>query len=203
MAVARQHPISHAAAEPNRQVHLSDARLASGHRRPLGWRLRGRRRAGEGSTRRKQPKLAVIASSGGHLTQLLVLQEFWTRYSRFWVTFDTLDATTALKTERAYWAHHPTNRNLWNLLRNTVLALKVLASERPTHVISTGAAVAIPFFWLGRLLGARTIYLEVFDRIDTPTLTGRIVAPVTDHFLVQWPEQLSLYKGAELVGPVL
>jgi UDP-N-acetylglucosamine:LPS N-acetylglucosamine transferase len=144
-----------------------------------------------------------VGSSGGHLTQLLVLQAFWSRYSRFWVTFDTADATSALKSERAYWAYHPTNRSIWNLIRNALLAIRILAIERPTHIVSTGAAVAIPFFWLGRLFGARTIYLEVFDRIESRTITGRVVAPVTTHFLVQWPEQAALYRGAELVGPVL
>lgn len=148
-------------------------------------------------------RLALVGSSGGHLTQLTVLREFWSRYDRFWVTFDTPDARSRLAAERKYWCHHPTNRNLPNLVRNTILAWRVLRSERPTHVLSTGAAVAVPFFWLGRLFGARTIYLEVFDRIDSPTVSGRLVRPVTDHFLVQWPEQLRLYRGAELVGPVL
>jgi UDP-N-acetylglucosamine:LPS N-acetylglucosamine transferase len=90
-----------------------------------------------------------------------------------------------------------------NLVRNTVLAIRVLLRERPTHILSSGAAVAVPFFWLGRVFGARTIYVEVFDRIEGPTMTGRLVRPVTHHFLVQWPEQQAFYPGSELVGPVL
>ena len=151
----------------------------------------------------KTPKIALVASSGGHLLQLLVLKEFWSRHERFWVTFPTADARAALRGERVYWCHHPTNRNIPNLARNALLAVRVLARERPSHLLSTGAAVAVPFFSVGRLIGAKTIYLEVFDRIDTPTLTGRIVRPITHHFLVQWPEQLAFYPGAEVVGPVL
>ncbi len=122
---------------------------------------------------------------------------------RFWVTFDTADAVSALRDERTYWCHHPTNRNLGNLIRNTLLAVRVLVRERPTHIVSSGAAVAVPFFYVGRLLGAVTVYVEVFDRIDSATLTGRLVRPVTRHFLVQWPEQLVAYPGAEVIGPVL
>ena len=107
------------------------------------------------------------------------------------------------KASGSYWCHHPTNRNIPNLIRNTRLALRVLRRERPTHLLSTGAAVAVPFFYVGRLKGARLIYIEVFDRIDTPTLTGRIVRPITQHFMVQWAEQLRLYPGAELLGPLL
>jgi UDP-N-acetylglucosamine:LPS N-acetylglucosamine transferase len=147
-------------------------------------------------------RLAIVASSGGHLAQLQVLDEFWSRYDRFWVTFDTPEAIAALADERTFWCYHPTNRSLRNLLRNSWLALRILVRERPTHIVSTGAAIAVPFFYLGRLFGSRTIYLEVFDRIDGPTLTGRLIRPVTNYYLVQWPEQQSFYPGAEVVGPV-
>ena len=63
-------------------------------------------------------------------------------------------------------------------------------------IVSDGAGVAVPFFWLGRLFGARTVYLEVYDRIDSATMTGRLVGPTTDLFLVQWDEQLASYPDA-------
>lgn len=148
-------------------------------------------------------RVALVGSSGGHLAQLLAVREAWSAHDRFWVTFRTPDAESALVGERVYWCYHPTNRNIRNLIRNTVLALRILSRERPSHILSTGAAVAVPFFWLGRLRRARTLYLEVFDRIDSATLTGRLVRPVTDHFLVQWPEQLAVYPDAEVIGPVL
>ena len=103
-----------------------------------------------------------------------------------------------------YWCHHPTNRNLPNLIRNTFLAWRILRRERPDAIISSGAAVAVPFFWLGRLLfGARTVFIEVIDRFDTPTLTGRLVRPVSSGILVQWPEQQRFYRRGLLVGPLL
>lgn len=55
-------------------------------------------------------------------------------------------------------------------------------------IISSGAAVAVPFFYIGKLFGAKTVYIEVFDRIDKPTVTGKLVYPVTDKFIVQWEE---------------
>lgn len=134
---------------------------------------------------------------------MLALRELWERYDRFWVTFPTEDARSLLAKENVIWCHHPTNRNVPNLVRNTLLAARVLRHERPTHILSTGAASAVPFFYLGRILGARLIYIEVFDRIDSPTLTGRIVGPITQHFFVQWSEQLKSYPRAELLGPLL
>jgi UDP-N-acetylglucosamine:LPS N-acetylglucosamine transferase len=134
---------------------------------------------------------------------LLALQPFWGNHDRFWVTFDTEDARSLLRDERVYWCHHPTNRNAPNLVRNTFLAARVLRRERPELIVSTGAAVAVPFFYLGRAGGATNVFIEVFDRVDSATLTGRLIQPVADHILVQWREQLRFYARAELVGPLL
>ena len=38
-------------------------------------------------------------------------------------------------------------------------------------------------------MGAKLIYIEVFDRIDKPTMTGKMVYPIVDKFIVQWDEQ--------------
>ena len=148
-------------------------------------------------------KICLVSSSGGHLFQLHVLKEWWIKYERFWVTFQKEDAVSLLEGERMYWAHFPTNRNIPNLLRNFVLAWKILLKERPDIIISTGAGVAIPFFWLGRLFGSELIYLEVFDRIDSPTITGRVVYPIAHKFLVQWEEQKRFYPAAEYWGKTL
>jgi UDP-N-acetylglucosamine:LPS N-acetylglucosamine transferase len=120
------------------------------------------------------------------------------------VTFDTPDALSLLEDEYDLtWAYRPTTRNVPNLLRNTCQAMRTIRRFRPTTVVSTGAAVALPYFVLARLTGRRTVYIEVFDRIETPTLTGRLVRPFTDLMLVQWPEQKALYDDAIDIGPLL
>lgn len=147
-------------------------------------------------------KVLMVCSSGGHLTQLMCLEPWWSQHDRHWVTFNTQDAVSKLQGEDVTWAHHPTTRNAKNLLRNTALAWRTMASFRPDVVITTGAAVAVPFFWMHRPFHAASVYLEVFDRIETPTLTGRLCRPVTDLFLVQWPEQQKLYRSSVLLGSV-
>ena len=147
-------------------------------------------------------KVCLPTSSGGHLTQLMRLQPFWGGQERFWVTFDKEDAESKLACERVYHCHYPTNRNIPNLLRNTDLAWRVLRKERPDVIVTTGAAVAIPFFFIGRLLGVKTVYIEVIDRIDAPTLSGKVCRPLTDLFVVQWPEMEGVYKGSICLGSV-
>ncbi len=156
----------------------------------------------DGEAQRDDYKVLLVCSGGGHLAQLLQLRDWWSDHSRTWVTFDTPDALGALAGERVVRGHHPTTRNIPNLLRNLVLALGTLRAERPDVIISDGAGIAVPFFWLARAFGARTVYLEVFDRVDSPTMTGRLVSPVTDLFLVQWEAQLASYPDAVVCGPV-
>jgi UDP-N-acetylglucosamine:LPS N-acetylglucosamine transferase len=144
-----------------------------------------------------------VCSSGGHLAQLHRLRGWWLRHDHFWVTFDTPDAVSLLEGERVDWAHHPTTRNVKNTLRNLWLAWQVLAREQPDVVVSDGAGVAVPFFLLAKLRGIKTVYLEVYDRIDTRTLTGRLCYPMTDLFCVQWEEQRRLYPRSRLIGTLL
>lgn len=139
---------------------------------------------------------------GGHLTHLYMLKEFWKDKDRFWVTFDKEDARSILENEKVIACYYPTNRNIKNLIKNTFLAIKVLLKERPDLIISSGAAVAVPFFYIGKILGAKLIYIEVFDRIDKPTVTGKLVYPIVDKFIVQWEEQKKVYPKAINLGSI-
>ena len=150
----------------------------------------------------EDPLVMLVTSSGGHLSHLLELKGFWEDHRRVWVSFELPDAISRLEGEEVIWAHQPTTRNLGNLLRNLGLAWSELRRLRPALIVSTGAGVAVPFFWLGRLFGARTAYLEVYDRIDSTTMTGRLVRRMTDLMLVQWSEQRSLYPGARVMGTI-
>lgn len=148
-------------------------------------------------------KILIACSSGGHLTQAFALREWWSDHDRVWATFPVEDARSRLAGERVYEIHYPTVRNVRNLLRNFVLARRVLATERPDVVFSTGAAIALPFFSQARFFGVRTVYLEPVDRINSPGLSGRLVYPFADEFLVQWESMKEFYPDARDVGVVL
>ncbi|HEX6444175.1 MAG TPA: PssD/Cps14F family polysaccharide biosynthesis glycosyltransferase [Streptosporangiales bacterium] len=145
----------------------------------------------------------LVASSGGHLAQLLALKPWWRERRRTWVTFGTEDARSQLDGEDAVWAHHPTTRNVKNLVRNLWLAARVMRRVRPRLVVSTGAGVAVPFFLVAKAMRVPTVYIEVYDRIDSPTLTGRLCRPLTDLFCVQWEEQRRFYPKAQVIGSLL
>ncbi|RZU72288.1 oligosaccharide biosynthesis protein Alg14 [Micromonospora kangleipakensis] len=148
-------------------------------------------------------EVMLVGSSGGHLAQLLALAPWYRDRARSWVTFDTPDARSLLEGERVVWAHHPTTRNLKNLARNLLLAVRTLKRANVAAVVTTGAGVALPFVVVARLRGVPTVYIEVYDRIDSPTLTARLCRPFLSAMLVQWEEQRRFYPDATVVGNLL
>jgi beta-1,4-N-acetylglucosaminyltransferase len=148
-------------------------------------------------------KALLVCSTGGHLAQLYQLRPWWEQQERTWVTFAHPQADSLLRGEHVIAAHAPTTRNIPNAVRNLLLAIKVTRAERPDVVISDGAGVAFPFFLVAKLLGVRTVYLEVYDRISRSTMTGRLCYPISDLFLLQWPEQAAHYPRGQLIGCLL
>jgi len=151
---------------------------------------------------RARADVMLVCSSGGHLQQMLALKPAWEPYSHVWVTFDKSDARSLLRDERVVYAHSPTNRSIKNLVRNLVLAWRTLGVVRPRVLLTTGAGVAVPFAWLARLRRVRIVYVESFTRIEGPSLTGRLVAPVAQRVYVQWPEMVGRLSGARYAGNV-
>lgn len=143
----------------------------------------------EGKPVRTPPRLLLVASSGGHIFEMFCLREFWKDKERLWVSFPTADAKYLLRDEATvYWAAFPTTKNIPNLLRNLGLAFRLLRKERPAMIVSTGAGVAAPFFWMARLFRIPAVFVESITRITDLSLTARLVRPFASKVVVQWPE---------------
>ena len=142
----------------------------------------------------------LVASSGGHLLQLLQIRGVLPDAHWTWVTFDTQDAVFLLRDECVVYAHHPTNRSLVNLIRNTLLAIRLVWRVRPQVVVSTGAGVAVPFCYVAKLFGASIVFIESFARTSNLSLSGRLVKPIASRFFVQWPDTAPDDHKAEYRG---
>jgi beta-1,4-N-acetylglucosaminyltransferase len=144
----------------------------------------------------------LVCSPGGHLMQMLCLRPAWEGLDRIWITLEAADSAHLLESERVVLARGPTNRSLRAMLANLRLAWRVVRRERPEAILSTGAALAFPFFLVGKLLGARLVYVESLTRTEGLSLTGRLVYPLADAFFVQWPSAAGP-KRARYVGGLL
>jgi UDP-N-acetylglucosamine:LPS N-acetylglucosamine transferase len=144
----------------------------------------------------------LVCSSGGHLLQLVALEPAWQEFRRAWVTHERSDSCSLLRGERVYYGYMPTTRSLKNLVRNIWLASRILRETRPRVVLTTGAALAVPFAWLARLRRIDVVYVESFTRIEAPSLSCKLVRRAADRVYVQWPELLPHVPGSLYMGSV-
>ena len=150
----------------------------------------------------KKLKVCLVGSSGGHLDHLYALKPFWEGKERFWVTFDKEDSRTLLAGEKTYPVYYPSNRSLKALIINTHRAIKILRAEKPDVIISAGAAPAVPFFYIGKMMGAKTVFIEAFDRINKGSLSAKLCYPASDVFIVQWEEMKQVFPKAIVLGSI-
>jgi beta-1,4-N-acetylglucosaminyltransferase len=120
-----------------------------------------------------------------------------------WVTLDREDARSLLAGEDVAYAFGPTTRNIPNLVRNVRLAWTTVRSRRPRAIVTTGAALAVPFAWIGRLFGIPTVYIESLTRIESPSLSCRLVRPIASRMYGQWPEVAAATPGMRYAGQVI
>ena len=149
-------------------------------------------------------RLLLIASSGGHIFEMFCLREFWKDKDRTWVSFPTADAKYLLQEEKeVHWAAYPTVRSVPNLLRNLVLAQRLLrqcARHDPHHRRRRGRPVP-----LAGLAPRHSHRLSSSPSRESPTsrLTARLVKPFATKMLVQWPELEERYPGVEHHGRIV
>jgi len=93
----------------------------------------------------------------------------------------------------------------WDKFGLLVLALQlvwVLLKERPDIVLSTGAAPGFLALRLGRLFGAKTIWIDSIANVESLSLSGQRIGKHADVWLTQW-EHLAKPEGPIYIGAVL
>ena len=150
---------------------------------------------------RKDKKIGLICSPGGHLVEVLQLLEAFQGHPLFFLTYN--ERAVLDRTDTYYVSNLA--KSPWNLIVGILKIFFIFLKERPTLLFSTGAEIAIPSFYIGKFFfGAKLIYLECSAQVYHRSLTGRWVYPVTDLFLVQWKSLLRQYgPRAKYVGGLI
>ncbi len=149
-------------------------------------------------------KICFISSSGGHWEELMCLKGLADKYDSFFVTEEGGQSVDS-KLDRIYTCPQINRREkgfAGHFLKLFSAARRVLRTEKPDVVITTGALIAFPFCLLAKLSGKKVIYIESFARVHNRSLTGRLVYPFADLFLVQWESMLACYPKAKYVGGI-
>lgn len=145
-------------------------------------------------------KVCIVSSCGGHLTEVRALKPAYEAYDYFYVLNDKAILPADMQGKTYFITHSERD---WKLMLNLWEAFQVLRKERPDVIVSAGAGPAIPFALVGKLFGARIVFMETITRIDNPSLTGRLMAHVADDFFYQWEALRRYFPRAICGGPIL
>jgi len=148
-----------------------------------------------------QRRLLAISSGGGHWVQLLRLRPAFEGHD---VHFATVKDSyrTDVPGRPFHVIPDATRWNKFGLLWAAFKILWLLFQLRPAVVISTGAAPGYLALRFGRLLGARTVWLDSIANVDELSLAGRKAGRIADLWLTQWPH-LAHEGGPQFKGSVL
>lgn len=148
------------------------------------------------------PRILAIASSGGHWVQLRRLRPAWEGCQVSYVSTSASRKEEVLR-EAADKSAPPTSffvvveASRWEkfkLVRQFLQIIKILLQVRPHVVISTGAAPGFFALRFGKLLGARTIWVDSIANAEELSLSGKKVGVCADLWLTQW-EHLAITNG--------
>jgi UDP-N-acetylglucosamine:LPS N-acetylglucosamine transferase len=149
----------------------------------------------------RRKRILAVASGGGHWIELLRLRPAFDGHVVEYVTVRA-DYRDDVCDSRFHLVNDATG---WNFFGSLVLLLRIgllMIRVQPDIVISTGAAPGYFALRWGRLLGARTIWVDSLANVDELSRAGRMAGPHADLWLTQWPE-LAADSGPEFVGQVL
>lgn len=149
-------------------------------------------------------KVMFISSVGGHLTELLKLSRHFEKYNYILVTEKnkiSLKLKSKYKMEYlVYGSRYYPFKYFFVCIINFFKSIFLFFKYKPDLVYTTGAHTCVLMCYLAHLFGKKVIYVEVFDRITSPTLTGRLVYKIVDTFIVQHKELLDVYPKAIYIG---
>lgn len=146
-------------------------------------------------------KVCCICSVGGHFKQLIKISSAYEGYDYYFVLFYKPVIDTFMKKEKVYLICSP-ERNPFLFILNIIQSFKVFSITRPDAIISTGAGVAIAMCYIAKLFRKKIIYIEDWCHVEKPSLSGRIIYPISDMFIIQREQLRKFYPKAVFGGEI-
>lgn len=153
-------------------------------------------------------KVLFISSTGGHFNELMQLKPMFEKYDYHIITEkDKTNKDLVQQYEKKiYFLPYGTRSKIFSyIIKYFYLCMKTVflyLKLRPKYIVTVGTHTAGPMCYLGKLFGSKIIYIETFANSNTKTVTGRLIYPIADLFIVQWKEMLKLYPKAVYGGSI-
>ncbi|MEJ2703105.1 MAG: hypothetical protein P8Z79_11750 [Sedimentisphaerales bacterium] len=148
-------------------------------------------------------KICLVASSGGHLTELLKLSSTWKQHEVTFITTLPMVRADLRRSGAVYVVGECNRQHPWKSMGVLIRCIRIMWRERPDVVMSTGAAAGCMSCLLGKVLGAKIVWLDSITNVDRLSFSGSMVRHISDLFLVQWPGLAGRYKRVEFIGAVI
>jgi UDP-N-acetylglucosamine:LPS N-acetylglucosamine transferase len=147
----------------------------------------------------RQRPICIVASAGGHLSEALKATALLKAYPRFYVTFYLPHIKDSLRGEECHYVIFP-RLNPGKYVLNLFQSLRIYLKKKPQVIITTGGGMAVPFCVVGKLFGAKLVFIESGARVVRPSRASRVLYPLSDLCLVQWEPLLAYFPKAVLGG---
>ena len=153
---------------------------------------------------KKNIKICFAASTGGHFEQILMLKPLMKKYESFVITEETL-YEMQVEGERMYYLKQVNRKEksfIPRMIINLFKSISIYRKEKPDYVITTGVLAMIPICLIAKLHGKKLIYIESFAKVNTATMTGKLMYKFADQFYVQWESMLQIFPKAIYLGGI-
>ena len=147
-------------------------------------------------------KVLFISSTGGHLNELMNLEPLFKNYD-FTILTERGKTTEYLMEKyngRIHYVPYSTRskiisyilKYIFVIIKSFFLFIKI----RPDVIVSTGTHTAVPICYFSKIFGKKIIYIETYANITRKTITGKILYPISNLFIVHWKSMKELYPNA-------
>lgn len=147
-------------------------------------------------------KICLIASRGGHLKELGFIR-YLNLECEFCLITEKSPEILKKKINNVYYVDQISRKDshiLLKIMRLILMGIRILKKEKPDCFISTGALISVPILILAKLYRKKIIFIETFARVYSGSLSGRIIYPFADVFIVYWKELLKVYPKAKYIN---
>jgi UDP-N-acetylglucosamine:LPS N-acetylglucosamine transferase len=149
-------------------------------------------------------KIALVASAGGHLSELLLVKKAWADYDNIYFVSSMEQLKSQLQRMGPVYITGECNRkHPWKVIRVFFKCFRITIEEKPDVIISTGAAPGILSCMCGKFFGAKVVWLDSIANTEKLSMSGRLIRPFADLILSQWEDVASKYPNVEYWGAVM
>ena len=150
-----------------------------------------------------QKKMCITPSAGGHLSQLLSLSPVWGDYEVICVSTGQMVKEKLEVIGKTYIVGECNREHPIRTLGVLFKCLRIILKEKPTVILSTGAAAGFLMCFWGKLFGAKVIWIDSIANAKKLSMSGRMIRPFADLILSQWPDVAVQYAKVEYVGELI